>query len=285
MALPFTILADPDTVRLVAGEDFRYTWSGPGLETWLPDMLARMDGRRPLRELLDALPAARQEPALELVERMYGERILVDGTALESHVASRVRLEVHGEGDLARRLMAAGRGPDGPPLDGGALRAAVAGTRTLHVLCQERLDHAAALSFDRTCRTDRVPWLWVSTGAMSRGYVSPPFRPDAGPCLACLVGQFRSISPAREVHDHLIAHGRAGRPVEPVPFPAAAAAALEAIVHWKAEQLGLPRPPAALYRLHVLETETMEVSCHRVFRDPGCPHCGPPQRPGDPMAR
>ena len=45
-----------------------------------------------------------------------------------------------------------------------------------------------------------APWLWVSTGAMSRGYVSPVFLPDAGPCLGCLLRHGRLLSPAREIH-------------------------------------------------------------------------------------
>ena len=32
LALPFTVLASPDSVRLVAGEDFRYTLTGPELD-------------------------------------------------------------------------------------------------------------------------------------------------------------------------------------------------------------------------------------------------------------
>ena len=35
-AFPFTILTKPDMVRLVAGEDFRYTLRSPSLEQWLP---------------------------------------------------------------------------------------------------------------------------------------------------------------------------------------------------------------------------------------------------------
>src|SRR5207302_70111 len=43
LALPFTVLTAQDRVRLVAGEDFRYTLTGPGLETWLPDWLPTLD--------------------------------------------------------------------------------------------------------------------------------------------------------------------------------------------------------------------------------------------------
>ena len=42
LALPFTFLSSPDRVRLVAGEDFRYTLDGPRIETWLPQWLRRI---------------------------------------------------------------------------------------------------------------------------------------------------------------------------------------------------------------------------------------------------
>jgi bacteriocin biosynthesis cyclodehydratase domain-containing protein len=109
---------------------------------------------------------------------------------------------------------------------------------------------------------------------MGRGYVSPVFLPDAGPCLGCLVRQFLRLSPAPEIYADLIEHARQGRPVEPVPFPAEGLAMLRSLVRWKAELLGRPEPPAALYRLHVLEVATLEVSSHRVFADPACPDCG-----------
>ncbi len=43
---------------------------------------------------------------------------------------------------------------------------------------------------------------------------------------------------------------------------------------WKWSLLGEAEPPAALYRLHVLEVATLEVSARRVFADPECPACG-----------
>src|SRR6266516_3087400 len=39
-AFPFAILTKPDTVRLVAGEEFRYTLRSPSLEQWLPQLLS-----------------------------------------------------------------------------------------------------------------------------------------------------------------------------------------------------------------------------------------------------
>src|SRR5262245_40716239 len=92
LALPFTILTSPDVVRMVAGEDFRYTFSGPALERWLPNWLARLDGRTEFEEAVGELPEAFREPARQLADRLRGERILIDGTAADAHAPARFRL-------------------------------------------------------------------------------------------------------------------------------------------------------------------------------------------------
>ena len=263
LALPFTVLTEADTVRLVAGEDFRYTLTGPGLERWLPPLLALCDGRTSVDEVLARLEAGQQDAARQLLARLYGERILVSGTARDAHAPRACRLAVEGSGELADRL----RGPNGE-----------GGSEVLHVLCQDRLDHEEALRFNRERRGGASPWLWASTGAMSRGYVSPVFLSDAGPCLGCLLGHFRMLSPAPELYDALAEHARRGGVLEPVHFPPEATAALEQLVRWKARLLAASEAPAALYRLHVLEVDTFEVSAHAVFRDPECPDCGEGRR-------
>jgi bacteriocin biosynthesis cyclodehydratase domain-containing protein len=261
LALPFTVLAGRDAVHLVAGEDFRYSLTGPGVENWLPGFLAGLDGTRPLAQLTPALAEENRAAALQLAERLYGERVLVDGPAAAAHPARAHNLVVAGSGELKEALAKT------PPAE---VRAAP----DLMVLCQDRLDYDAALRFNRRCLAGPSPWLWASSGPMSRGYVSPPFLPDAGPCLACLLAHFQRLSPAPGLYDELIEHARQGRPVRPVPFPAEALAVLAQLVRWKAGLLSRDDPPAALYRLHVLEVETMEVSAHRVFVDPECPECG-----------
>jgi bacteriocin biosynthesis cyclodehydratase domain-containing protein len=257
LALPYTVLAGPDTVRLVAGEDFRYTLNGSGIEHWLPAFLAGLQGVEPLGAALARLPEDRRGPARELAARLYGERVLVDGPALAAHPTSTYRLAAEGTGALRQALeQAAGEG------------------RALAVLCQDRLDYDEALRFNRRCRGGSSPWLWATYGPMNRGYVSPLFLPDAGPCLGCLLGHFRRLSPAPEIYADLIEHARRGLQVRPVDFPAEGVAILRALVLWKASLLAHSESPAAAYRLHVLETESMEVSAHRVFVDPECPDCG-----------
>jgi ribosomal protein S12 methylthiotransferase accessory factor len=108
---------------------------------------------------------------------------------------------------------------------------------------------------------------------MSRAYVGPLFLPDAGPCLSCLLYHFRRLSPVPELYDALANHARAAGPVAAVPFPGPAAAMVQQLLLWKAALAGESEAPAALYRLHVLEVASLEVSSHRVFVDPECPEC------------
>jgi bacteriocin biosynthesis cyclodehydratase domain-containing protein len=238
LALPFTVLASPGVVRIVAGEDFRYTLKGDGIDGWLPALLASFDGRRPLGELSAA--------AAEVVDRLYGERVLVDGDARPTESLG---------------LGAEGRGPllDGLPTDG-----------PLRVLCQDRLDYDEALRFNRRCLEGPGPWMWATIGPLARGYVSPVFLPGSGPCLACLLRHFRRRSPAPELYDALEEQGKKGLPIEPATFPPEGVAILHNLMVRKAAMLS----DAAAYRLHVLETATLEVTSHRVFRDPECDVCG-----------
>jgi bacteriocin biosynthesis cyclodehydratase domain-containing protein len=267
LALPFTILSAADTVRLVAGEDYRYTLTGPRLEQWLPGFLSGLDGKQALENALASVPAEQREAALKVVERLYGERVLVDGPAPAAHAPTRYRLVAEGSGRLQKEL------ENSPPLEPSS---------SLPVLCQDRLDYDEALQFNHRCRHAGLPFLWASYGPMSRAYVSPLFLADAGPCLNCLLRNFRRLSPAPEIYDHLQEHARAGGDIRPVPsslapqeegFPEEGIAILANLIRWKTAQAGQREPPVVLYRLHVLERDTFEVSSHRVFADPECPEC------------
>jgi bacteriocin biosynthesis cyclodehydratase domain-containing protein len=259
LALPFTILTERDTVRLVAGEDFRYTLTSPGLDGWLPAWLAGLDGRTRLDEALARLPEARRESARQLAERLYGERVLIDGIAADAHAPARCRLAPEGSATWAT---------------GWQPSSADSMARPLPVLCQDRLDYEEALQFNRRCRQDGAPWFWASTGAMSRAYVSPLFLPDAGPCLSCLLSHFRRLSPTPELYDALASHARFGRPIEPVPYPEPAAALVRELIRWKALLVEETEAPEALYRLHVVEVGSLEITSHRVLVDPECAECG-----------
>jgi hypothetical protein len=103
LAPGFSILPGPDRVRLVAGEDFRYTLTGPGLETWLPAWLPALDGSRTAEEWLGQLPPERRDPARQLLARLYGERVVLDGPAA-AHAPAPHLLRPEGTGLLAEKL-------------------------------------------------------------------------------------------------------------------------------------------------------------------------------------
>jgi bacteriocin biosynthesis cyclodehydratase domain-containing protein len=263
LALPFSILAEPDRVRLVAGEDFRYSFTAPEVDRWLPALLERLDGSLTLESLLAGVEEGRRADALAVLERLYGERAVVDGPASAAHRGAPRPVVVTGSGPLREALASADS----------LASASGFGNRPLVVLCQDRLDYAEALDCDARCRRDGSPWLWASTGAMQRGYVGPLFLPDAGPCFGCLLRSFQRLSPAPDLYDALVAHSRRQGALEPAPFPSEAAAMLGQIVRWKIAQSAEAVAPPALFRLHVLECATLEVSTHRVFVDPHCPQC------------
>jgi len=262
-AFPFAILTKPDTVRLVAGEEFRYTLRSLSLEQWLPQLLSSFEREVEWRPLLNQLPCERHQQALEIITRLYGERVLMEGTGEYPPTPSPLRCVVEGSGKLSERLR-------------GAVPAVLRSAGHVAALCQDTLDYAAALDFNRRCRrSDAAGWLWISCGPMGRGFVSSVFRPHAGPCLGCLIRNFQRLSPAPEIYEHLIEHSCAGGEIPPVPFPAPALDLLAALARWKIESSAQTEPSVGVYRLHVVEADTMECTTHRVFRDPHCPDCSP----------
>ena len=262
-AFPFAILTKPDTVRLVAGEELRYTLRSPSLDQWLPRFLSHFNSEVKWRLFLDQLPNERQQHALEIITQLYGERVLLEGNGQSPRLPSPLRWVVEGSGKLSERLR-------------GAVPAVLTNAVDLVVLCQDTLDYAAALDFNWRCRrSDAAGWLWISCGPMGRGFVSSVFRPHAGPCLGCLIRNFQRLSPAPEIYEHLIEHSCAGGEIPPVPFPAPALDLLAALARWKIESSAQSEPSVGVYRLHVVETDTMECTTHRVFRDPHCPDCTP----------
>ena len=259
LAFPFTVLTQADTVRLVAGEDYRYTLTGAGLERWLPEFVVRLTGATPLATLLADLPQEQRASALQIVQRLYGERVLVDGPASAAHAARTYHCRVVGQGALCERLRPA------LPKSEGKTR--------LTILCQDRLDYGEALTGQREARAAGESFLWASCGALTRGYVGPLLLPDAGPCLSCLLRTFQRLSPAPEIYDALLDHGRQQMPFTSVTFLEEGLAILQALVQWKLGQAEVEQPSPALYRLHVLERDSLETSAHRVFIDPECPEC------------
>jgi bacteriocin biosynthesis cyclodehydratase domain-containing protein len=270
LAYPFTVLTGPNTVRLIAGEDHRYTLSAADLDRWLPPLLERFTGTATVTDLLASLEPAQREAALQVIGQLYGERVLVDGSAADAHVARKYRVLIEGQGEL-RDIQAAAQG-------GGLASESCDLPASLLVFCQDRLDYEEALNQQRRCHAEKIPLLWASTGALSRAYVGPLFLPDAGPCFGCLFGSFQRLSPAPEIYDALRDHARQGKPIQPTEFPREGLLILQGLILWKLREAERDDPSPGLYRLHVLERERFELTTHRVFADPDCPVCGEERR-------
>lgn len=258
LATRMTIVPAADQVHLIAGEDTRYTLTVGEFASQFALLLRQCDGSVSEVDLLERIPHESRTTASNLIHRLYGERVLIDGGPedLLPIATAEYRLQAEGEGPLVSRLQVPWS--DQP---------------ILPVLCQSNLDFHAAYEFNLRCRKGQDPWLWVSTGAMDRAYVSPVFLPNAGPCLACLLRTFQRLSPAPMLYDVLVEHGKQGGQFEATTMPERGLAVVEQLVRWKVEQYHKDRPVIPVFRLHVLEIATMEVSVHRVFRDPTCPAC------------
>ncbi len=267
LAVPFTILTEPGIVRLVGGEDFRYTLGLPGLDQWLPELLAQCDGSKTADELVAGIDPSLRQAAWGTLRHLYGERALVDGGALAAHHAVRCDERVEGTGPLCALVEAAvARASD-------LVAPGSAAARPLLVFCQDRLDYEEALRQSALCRRRGSAFLWATTGPMGRAFVSPAFLPENRPCFCCLYRQFHRLSPSPEIYDALLAHASGGGAMTPVPFPKCGLDVVAALVAWKISLLEAPEPQAAAYRLHVLEVGSLEVVAYPVLRDAECPEC------------
>ncbi len=269
LAWPFTIIPRNDAVWLIAGEDVRYTLRGDPDATWMPALLERCDGSRGIDELVADVPEPARELAHQLIDQLYGERVLIDGSAADAHRPAGSGVEVIGRSDLAELTRGALAADSAPSSDPGRGRPGV------QILVQDTLDYAAALAHNRACLERGQAWIWLTSGPLARGYASPLLVPDAGPCLACLLYGFERLSPVPEAYRVLAAHARDGGAIAPSPFPEPGQIILAQVARWKAGLAGDSLPPASLYELHVLDAATMELSQHLVFAEPECPVCAP----------
>lgn len=267
LALPFTVIREPGVVRLVAGEDHRYTLRHEGVDAWLPPLLERLDGGADVEALLAATAVERRAAAEALLRRLLGERVLVDD-APRLATPRRFALSVEGQGGLYERVAGARHETQGEPQGEPQ-------SEPLAVLCQDRLDLARALDWHAGCLAAGRAALWATTGPLGRGFVGPLLLPADGPCLACLLARFRGLSPAPALYEALIGHARRGGEVRPAPFPPRGEAILAELLLWKVELAAGELPPSALFRLHVLDAASLATSEHRLGRDPACEVCRP----------
>lgn len=257
LAIAATVISERDLVRVIAGEDFRFTLRGPGLEAWLPAIFEQLDGKTTIDAIVGGLDPGRRAEALTLFERLVSERLLFSAESLPETFAAVVHAE--GTGRLFELVQRTRSVADAP--------------RRVRTLCQDTLDYRAALQFNQACRAGSEPWLWATLGPSARAFVSPVFWPDLGPCIACLLESFERLSPAPELYRALLAHGERGGAFAPATFPEHGLMVVGNLVHWKVAQLGVPEPPPSVSRLHVVETAEMEVEAHRIPRDLECSVC------------
>jgi len=230
LAWPFSVIAEGERVWLIAGEDVRFCLDVGAHAAWIADFIAQLDGSQTRQERLAALEGTRRSEAASLLDALYGERLLVDGPAEARH-------EPHA--DVA-------------------------------VFHQDSLDYAALLRANRDHLESRRRWIWVTSGPLARGYVSPLFLPDAGPCAACLLTHFQKVSPVPEVYDLLLT---TEQPPRSSPMPDAATGLLGAVLACKLEAAAQAQAVPALYQLHVVEAGKFEVTAHEVLVDPECTVC------------
>ena len=104
LAYPFTILTGTNCVRLIAGEDFRYTLTAPELDRWLPALLQRFTGAEPLHALLASLSASQRESALQVVQQLRAATYVEEpASALVQRIAPLLRADaVHDDQSRAQ---------------------------------------------------------------------------------------------------------------------------------------------------------------------------------------
>lgn len=261
-AFPFTIITKQNTVKLIAGEDYRYTLTGANLDSWLPSLLAKIDGNKLTKEILENFDEPLKEQALAILERLYGERVLIENVVLKIATKENYKLEIFGSGkvyNLLQNLAEKDFNKDSKNI--------------IKILCQDRLDYQEILNFNQQRLMENSLFLWVSYGAMTRGFVSPIFFPNIGACLSCLITQFKHLSPTPEIYQELIEHAQSSKTIQAVNFPDYGVKMLEQLVLWKLSLLQETELPASIYRLHVLEISSLEISSHQVFIAPDCPGC------------
>jgi hypothetical protein len=252
VSLPVTLIEHEGVTWLVAGEDLRWSVEGAHSAEWLPGLIGAADGTRPVAALLESLPERHREAASATIEHLAEERLLVASADLTLRRGPR-RIEVIGEGALADAVRAQGRGE---------------GEETIRVLCQDTLDFASARRFGAQER-DGVH-LWATVGPVARAFVSPVLKPGQGPCVGCIVTGFRRLSPTPELYDALDAHTERSGTFAPARVGEAYLRTVAGLVAWKLSLLDALVVPPAVFRMHVLEHGTVEVSSHALVRDADC---------------
>ena len=257
-ALPLTIASDGGAVWLVAGEDLRWTIEGPAVERWLPVALEGLDGDRTLNEVIETLDAAARPHARDVLRALEEERVLIEVSTVAA--PADWGLEITGDRLLTDAIRAR---LDPAPNDG-------AGVDKIVIHAQRTLDYSEARRIAAEVSERGEHYLWVTLGPRTRAFVSPVFAPGRGPCVGCLHGAFRRLSPIPELYDVLAEHSTSGGEFTDAEVAPEFLDAVASHIAWKMALLREPLVPSAPYRLHVLEWVTGEISSHPVRVDPDC---------------
>src|SRR5271166_6198770 len=111
-------------VHLVGGEDVRFSIRAKGLAAGFAALLKQCDGNTPVETLLLELPELDRPRARQLLDRLYGERILCDGPVeLVAVPSARYRPRLEGSGAMVQRL-----------------QSDTSAEHEINILCQDTLD-------------------------------------------------------------------------------------------------------------------------------------------------
>lgn len=274
-----TIVEQGAQVHLIAGEDFRFTIQTGDATAVVAHVLRNCRGDRSLEELLAGLAPSQCDLIRRIVDRLRSERVLFEAPA-SPPLGLSWRVEVVGTGSLSLRAREAWQDlADAAARSAGARGSgestSTPGVPVARVLVQQELDLARVLEFNREAMgSEAQAWLWVTTGPLARGYVSPVILRGGRPCLECLLRHFRRLSPAPQLYDVLERPGASAPEFTPAEPDHPLARILLEIAGWKLRRLEFQPASSSQFALHVVEGETLETRLHPVWLDPTCPVCG-----------
>lgn len=255
LALPTSIIPDGRFLHLVCGMELKVSLELGEQVPHLARMLEKCDGSLTLEELVQDLGAHRPH-GLSLIEQLLGDRLLVDDLQPGSNRRKLHGISVEGTGPLALGLA---------NLDHQG--------ESVRILVQDHLDLPAARAFNRRQLKLEQPYLWVTTGLADVGLVSPIFFPDSGPCLECFLHQYQKISIPSGIQEILNRQNEKTLTLGESEFPGEGLVMLQQLVRWKVRRLGLNLSGSNVFRLHVLDKTSLEISTHRIYKDPFCSEC------------
>jgi ribosomal protein S12 methylthiotransferase accessory factor len=248
-------------------------------------VVPNLDGRRTVEEIIDALeeraPAHEIYHAISLLEeRGYLTEVALDPppevAAFWSSMGADARKAQERLAATPVMVQSIG-GHDPQPLRDALQGAGVVVREQGSVLVVVTGDYLAGdlAEVDRRARAAGLRWMPVKpTGALP--WMGPMFRPDAGPCWACLA---QRLAENRPVEAFVQRQARlAGPPTVPQEaIPSSARAALDlaglALSRWIA---GGGRGEID-EKLLALDIRQLRITEHSVVRRPQCPVCGDPE--------